>query len=45
MLLNVTEIKYLGKTLLNQDCIHEEMKTTLNVGNVCYGLVLYLLSS
>lgn len=33
MLLNVTKFKYLGKTLMNQDCICEEMKTTLNLGN------------
>jgi len=45
MLLNVTEYKYLGKALMNQDCICEEMKTTLNLGNVCYCPVLYLLSS
>jgi len=45
MPLNVTEFKYLGKTLMNQDCIHEEMKTTLNLGNVCCCSVLYLLSS
>jgi hypothetical protein len=45
MLLNVTEFKYLGKTLMNQDCIREEMKTTLNMGNFCYCSVLYLLFS
>jgi len=45
MLLNVAEFKYLGKTLMNQDCIRVEMNTTLNLGNVCYCSVLYLLSS
>jgi len=34
ILLNVSEFKYLGKTLMNQDCIREEIKTTLNLGNV-----------
>jgi hypothetical protein len=32
MLLNVTEFKYLGKALMNKDCVCEEMKTTLNWG-------------
>ena len=45
MLLNVTEFKYLGKTLMDQDYMREERKTTLNLGNVCYCPVLYLLSS
>ena len=45
MSLNVTEFTYLGKTLMNQDCIREEMKTTLNLGNFCYCSGLHLLSS
>jgi hypothetical protein len=32
-------------TLTDQNCIHEEIKSRLNTGNVCYHLVQNLLSS
>jgi hypothetical protein len=36
---------YLGTTLTDQNCIHEEIKSRLNSGNACYHSVLSLLSS
>ena len=30
------EFKYLGKTLTTQNSFHEEIKSRLKVGNVCY---------
>jgi hypothetical protein len=33
---NVEEFKYLGKTLTNQNCIQEEIKSRLKLGNACY---------
>ena len=32
----VGELKYLGKTLTNQNSIAEVIKTTLSSGNACY---------
>jgi hypothetical protein len=41
----VEQFKYLGKTLTNQNSIHEEIKSRLKSGNACYHSVQNLLSS
>jgi hypothetical protein len=33
---NAEKFKYLGKTLTNQNGIHDEAKSRLNAGNACY---------
>jgi hypothetical protein len=42
---NVSQFKYLGTTVINQNLIQEEIKRRLQSGNACYHLVQNLLSS
>jgi predicted ABC-class ATPase len=42
---SVSQFKYLGTTVTNQNLIQEEIKRRLNSGNACYHLVQNLLSS
>jgi hypothetical protein len=42
---NVSQIKYLGMTITNQNLNQEEIKRRLNSGNACYHSVQNLLSS
>jgi hypothetical protein len=42
---DVSQFKYLGMTVTNQNLIQEEIKRRLNSGNACYHSVQSLLSS
>jgi hypothetical protein len=42
---NVSQFKYLGTTVTNQNLIQKEIKRKLNSGNACYHSVQNLLSS
>jgi hypothetical protein len=42
---NVSQFKYLGMTVRNENLIQEQIKRRLNSGNVCYHSVQNLLSS
>jgi hypothetical protein len=42
---NVSQFKYLGSTVTNQNLIQEEIKRRLNSGNACYHSVHNFLSS
>ncbi|PNF24103.1 hypothetical protein B7P43_G04310 [Cryptotermes secundus] len=39
------KFKYVGMTVTNQDLIHEEINSRLNLGNICYNSVQSLLSA
>jgi hypothetical protein len=41
---NVAKFQYLGRTITDQNCMHEEIKRGLSSGNACYHLVQSLLS-
>jgi hypothetical protein len=42
---NVKKFKYLGMKITNQNYIHGEVKSRLNLGNACYHSVQNFLSS
>jgi hypothetical protein len=42
---NVSQFKYLGITVANQNLTQEEIKSRLNSGNACYNSAQNLLSS
>jgi hypothetical protein len=37
---DLAKFRYLGTTLTDENCMHEEINSSLNLGNACYRLVV-----